>query len=480
MGELASRLAGHATATALLEGEDRISYGELSDRVLRTGAALRERGLAPGQRVAVIADSCSDGIVAYLGVQAAGLLPVMLGTQSPLAELERRFAELEPACVLIGSSGELELPAGVSALRPALSRATDFESLTADPAAAAEVADEDPAVVLYTSGVSGLPKPVVLTYANLESTRDGLINGQGSGLDATTIAYAGLPIAHVFGLNSIVGTVLSVGGKLVLNRGFDPHEVAELIARHRVTSISAVPLMWKGFAATGDRDLFATVTRATYSAAPMPPAIREAVEQMLGLRLAGGFGLTETSGTICHDDATDPHPGTVGRPLGDTQIRVVDDGEDALIGDTGEIWVRGTSVAKSYLDGTRLDRARGGWFRTGDVGMFDDEGRLDIVDRKKDVININGFNVSPAEVELALDLHPGVSTSVVVGEVEDDREVVVAHVVPQPGSAPTEAELVAHCRKQLSRHKVPAHVFLHREIPVTESGKAVRRLLAGH
>ncbi|HVT78891.1 MAG TPA: fatty acid--CoA ligase, partial [Acidimicrobiales bacterium] len=126
-----------------------------------------------------------------------------------------------------------------------------------------------------------------------------------------------------------------------------------------------------------------------------------------------------------------------------------------------------------------LDRARGGWFRTGDVGMFDDEGRLDIVDRKKDVINVNGFNVSPAEVEQALDLHPGVSTSVVVGEVEDDREVVVAHVVPQPGTTPTEAELVAHCRKQLSRHKVPKHVFLHRELPVTESGKAVRRLIAG-
>jgi long-chain acyl-CoA synthetase len=362
-------------------------------------------------------------------------------------------------------------------MRPALSTATDFAVLSDDPAPAADVAPDDPAVVLYTSGTSGLPKPVILTYRNLAATRDGLINAAGSGLDSTTVAYAGLPQAHVFGLNSIIGTVLRVGGKLVLNSGFDPHVVAELIARHRVTAVSAVPLMWKALAAAGDRDLFATVNRATYAAAPMPPAILEAVEAMLGLRVAGGFGLTETAGTICHDDPTDPHPGTVGVALGDTQIRVIDDGEDALIGDTGEVWVKSSSMAKAYLDGSKLDRARGGWLRTGDVGMFDDEGRLDIVDRKKDVINIHGFNVSPAEVELALSMHPAVSSSVVVGDVEGDREVVIAHVVPLPGTSPTEADLVAHCKDQLSSYKVPAHVFLHRELPITESGKAVRRLL---
>ena len=148
--------------------------------------------------------------------------------------------------------------------------------------------------------------------------------------------------------------------------------------------------------------------------------------------MAGGFGLTETAGTICHDDPTDAHPGTVGLALGDTEIRVVDDDDDAVLGDVGEVWLRGPSVATQYLDGTPLD-TDDGWLRTGDIGMFDDEGRLDIVDRKKDVINISGFNVSPAEVEVALAMHPSVSTSVVVGDVEDDREVVVAHVVPLPG-----------------------------------------------
>lgn len=477
MPDLASRLAGHASATALIEGDTRVSYAELSDRVLRTAGALQARGLDRGARVALLADSTVDGVVGYLGVQAAGMVPVMLSARSPLAELERRYAEVAPAFTLYGAVVNCELPNDVVAFRPADSEAEDYEVLSGEPVTALSVGDDQAAVVLYTSGVSGLPRPVVLTYGNLNATRNGLVAAPGAGLDAGTVAYAGLPITHVFGLNSVVGTVLSVGGKCVLHTAFDPHAVAEEIARHRITAISVVPLMWKALAAAGDRELFATVTRATYAAAPMPPTTLEAVREMLGVDVAGGFGLTETAGTVVHDDPTDPHPGTVGLALGATEIRVVSDGDDAVLGDVGEVWLRGPSVARNYLDGSPLDTVEDGWLRTGDIGMFDDEGRLDIVDRKKDIININGFNVSPAEIEVALAMHPGVSSSVVVGDVEDDREVVVAHVVPRPGETVTESELVEHCRTQLSRYKVPAHVFLHRELPITESGKNVRRLL---
>ncbi len=477
MSDLGARLGGYATATALLENDERVTYGELSDRVLRTAGALLAKGVPAGARVALFADATIDGVVAYLAVQSAGLVPVMLSPRSPLPELERRCDEIAPAFSVFAATVETQLPAGITPFRPVGSIATDYEVLAGEAISPSAVGDNAAAVVLYTSGVSGLPKPVVLTYGNLQATRKGLVTAPGSGLDAATIAYGGLPISHVFGLNSVVGSVLSVGGKVVLHNRFDAHEVAELIARHRITSISVVPLMWKALAAAGDRELFATVTRATYAAAPMPPTILEAVKELIGVSVAGGFGLTETAGTICHDDATDPHPGTVGYALGDTEIRVTAADDDALAGDTGEIWVRGSSVARNYLDGTPLDTAEGGWLRTGDIGIFDDEGRLDIVDRKKDVINISGFNVSPAEVEIALAMHPGVSTSVVVGDVEDDHEVVVAHVVPRPGETVTEAELVAHCRAQLSRYKVPAHVFLHQELPITDSGKAVRRLL---
>jgi long-chain acyl-CoA synthetase len=322
-----------------------------------------------------------------------------------------------------------------------------------------------------------MPKPVVLTHANLAATSTGLIGGEGASLDASTVAFAGLPLAHVFGLNSVIGTVLTAGGAVVLADGFDPVEVGELVARHRITAISAVPPQWKQLAMLDRRELFVTVVRATWSAAPMPPLIVEEVEESLGLRLAGGFGLTETSGTICQDDPRAPTLGTVGRPLGATVVRVVDGDEEAEPGDLGEIWVRGPSVVHTYLDGSRTAVDAEGWLRTGDIGVVEEDGRVAIVDRSKDVINVSGFNVSPAEVESVLAEHPAVATSVVVGDVEDDREVVVAHVVLERGRHATEAELVEHCQNQLSRYKVPRHVLLHDELPVTESGKVVRRLL---
>lgn len=475
--DLLSQLGGHPSATALIDRDERITYAELADRAHRTAAGLRARGVTLGARVAIPASATADSIVAYLGSQAAGLLPVMLSPRSPRAELQRRFDDVDPALVVLGTDYPVELPDGVAVVRPAGSTTPGAEVLDGEAHPHQAAGADTPAVVLYTSGVAGQPKPVVLTHGNLAATRAGLLGGPGPKLDAATVAFAGLPLSHVFGLNSVVGTVLAGGGEVVLVEGFEPGDIAELIARYRVTSISAVPLQWKAFAMLGRRDLFATVSRATWSAAPMQPSLVAAVDERLGLRLAGGFGLTETSGTVCQDDPAAPSLGTVGRPLGDTRVRIVDDGEDVLEGDFGEIWVQGPSVVRSYLDGSPTELTPDGWLRTGDIGVFDDEGRIAIVDRSKDVINVSGFNVSPSEVEDVLAAHPAVAACVVVGDVEDDREVVVAHVVPRPGEHPSEADLVEHCREQLSRYKVPRHVLLHDELPLTESGKAVRRLL---
>lgn len=475
--DLASQLAGHRSAAALLEGGRRVSYAELSELVLRTAAGLGELGLPARARIAVAADATVDGVVAYLGVQAAGLLPVMISSRSPAAELERRFAEAEPVAVALGTRDPIEVPGGLPVYRPAGSSADDLPSADAAPIAPRPRSADDPAVVLYTSGVSGDARPVVLSHGNLAATSRGLIDGPGGGIGPSTVCLCAMPLAHVFGLNSILGTVLRGGGKVVLSDDTDPELLGELLARHRVTMFSAVPIMWKSMIQLGERSLFETVTRASYSAAPMPPALLAEVQDALGLTIVGGFGMTETAGTICLDDAHDPSFGSLGRPLGGNECRVVEHGADVEPGDYGSLLVRGPSVTSSYLDGSAVPTDDDGWFRTGDLATIDDEGRMTIVDREKDVINIGGFNVSPAEVESALSQHPAVASSVVVGDIEGDREIVVAHVELIDASATSE-QLTEHCREFLSRYKVPSRILVHDELPRTDAGKAVRRLLA--
>jgi long-chain acyl-CoA synthetase len=289
-------------------------------------------------------------------------------------------------------------------------------------------------VALFTSGVAGRPRPVLLTHANLAAVQTGLIEQPGSGLGPGTVALCPMPISHVFGLNSLVGTMLRAGATIVTAPRFDPAATLELIARHRVTTLSAVPQMWAAWTAVAGASgtEMATVERATSSAAHLPAAVAEAVYGRFGLRVAAGYGLTETSGTICLDDVTNPTTDTVGRPLGGTSLRLVE---------------------------------------------LDDDGRLTIVDRVKDVIIVGGFNVAPAEVEDVLLSHPSVAGAAVVGE-PDDRsgERVVAYVVAARGELSTE-QLLEHCRRHLARYKVPARIEQRAELPATESGKWVRRLL---
>jgi long-chain acyl-CoA synthetase len=338
------------------------------------------------------------------------------------------------------------------------------------------------AAILFTSGVSGPPRPVRLTHTNLAVVQRAMIEQQSSGLGRSTVALALLPISHVFGLNSLIGTMLRAGAGVVLLERFEPMQSLELIVRHGVTAISAVPQMWSAWStADGPDDAMRTVTRATSSAAHLPPDIAERVRERFGVRIAAGYGLTETAGTVCLDDPLDPVLNTVGRPLGETQLRLVDDdGEDAEPGDPAEIWLRGPPVFGGYVGEFADEQVHepGGWCRTGDIGVLADDGRLMIVDRVKDVIIVGGFNVTPTEVEDVLLLDRTVSTALVVGEADErSGERVVAYVVPRAGATIDAAALVEHCAAHVARYKVPARIEVRDEVPTTTSGKTVRRLL---
>lgn len=492
------------TSVALIQGDRRVTYGELSELMVRTAGGIVQRGGVPGSRVAVAAPSAIDTIVAYLGVQAAGCICVMLNPRAPRPELQQRLEMVDPALVVLGGP-EVELPEGLAVHRPAGASGDGPEVLDETPSGGVQamvralaagdtaasdgdrrregLAPDDPAVVLFTSGVAGPPQGVVLTHRNLSAVQLGLVQQPNSGLDASSVGLCVLPLAHVFGLNSMLGAMLRAGASVVIADGFDAEAALELVKQHQVTVLTAVPQMWAAWAGLegASGDALSSVLRATSSAAHLPVSTAAEMFDRFGVRVAAGYGLTETAGTIVLDDLTDPVPGTVGRPLGETEIRLVDvDGHAVDQGDPGEIWVRGPSVFGSYSGGGPVIRsmlAPGGWCRTGDVGVFDEDGRLSVVDRLKDVIIVGGFNVAPTEVEDVLCGHPSVEAALVVGE-PDDRsgERVVAFVTSANGSTVDPAELIEHCRRRLARYKVPRRIEVRDRLPTTEAGKAVRRL----
>jgi long-chain acyl-CoA synthetase len=225
--------------------------------------------------------------------------------------------------------------------------------------------------------------------------------------------------------------------------------------------------------------------------------VSSAVRQRFGVPVAGGYGLTETAGTVLLDDLVAPVATTVGRPLDGVELRLIDldvlqgDADAALAdgvladaeaeqGDRGELWVRGPSLFAGYLDDPAATSRvlQGGWLRTGDVGVADEDGRITIVDRIKDVVIVSGFNVSPSEVEDVLVGHASVGAALVVGEADTRTgERVVAFVTPADGARPEPDTLIAHCRTRLARYKVPARIVVSTELPSTDGGKAVRHLL---
>ena len=475
--------AADPSSTALVERTRSVTYGELTNLVLRTASGLLAQGVTPGTSVAAACTTSIDGVVAYLGIQAAGAIPVMVNHRGTLPEFEARFAIVEPRLVLVTGAADIAIPTGLAVFRPASAVDTAIERLDDTPLQNEVTVDAGAAAaVLFTSGVSGTPRPVPLTHANLAAAQLGQINQPSSPLGSATIALAALPMAHIYGLNSVVGSLLRSGARIVLMERFDAAGAAELVDRHQINTIAAVPQMWNSFLDAGiPNAAFRSVTRATASAAPLSEKISAPFAEFFGVKLAGGYGLTESSGTICLDDPTLPRTGTVGRPLGDTQVRLVDsDGDDVEAGDSGEIWLKGSSICRTYTSSGELQSpaASGGWYQTGDIGVFDGEGRLCVIDRIKDVVIVGGFNVSPAEVESVLLKHPGVSHAAVIGEADDRAgERIVAFVRPSaPGSA-TADDLTAHCRSQLARYKVPARFELRDELPMTESGKILRRLL---
>jgi long-chain acyl-CoA synthetase len=471
---------GAAGAPALIGVGATTTYAELDDRSARLAAALVAEGVGVDDRVVITSANDEAFVVAYLAVLHVGAIAVPMNPMAPTAELTRELGAIEPTLALAGGAGaEMVRTSGVPVMT------IDLTVLPPDPAPRAKREATDVAVLLFTSGTAGAPKAAMLTHGSLTANIRQVLDHPGLRVHATDVTFGALPFFHVFGLNVVLGVGLAAGASVALVDRFDAVATAELVRERRVTVLPGVPTMFTAWLdADLPREAFATVRLAVSGAAELPHDVAERFDERFGVVLHQGYGLTEASPIVTTTAVEDrpPGPGSIGPPLPGVEVRLVsDDGDEALAGDPGEIWVRGPNVFAGYWhDVMATERALGGdgWLHTGDVAVVDDEGALRLVDRSKDLVIVSGFNVFPVEVEDVLREHSGVADVAVVGAPSPKTgETVVAYVVAEPGVTLEPSELTATCARSLARYKCPTKFTFVDELPRAPSGKLLRRQL---
>jgi long-chain acyl-CoA synthetase len=461
-----------SAATALIDSVTRRTYGELRERVARMRGALQARGVAAGDRVALIGENSVELVEAYLAVLGVGAVAVMLNRNNPEAATEAELRAVGAKLVLVGPGGS-----SVGDL-PSVSIA---DLVNTEAVVVVHRDDTDIAALLFTSGTAGAPKAAILTHGNLRSNLEQALLVNDS-VRPDDVLLAVLPIDHIYGLNAIVGETLLVGASAVLVPRFDPVATLALIRLEHITVIPGVPAMFQAWAGHAAADSFATVRLALSGAARLSEELTRTYLTTFGLMLRDCYGLTEASPAVTTSIGFDPKIGSIGRVMPGVEVRLVDDdGSDSLSGDAGEIWVHGPNVFAGYWNEPEASarvRTADGWLRTGDVAVVDDDGFFFLVDRAKDLIIVSGFNVYPAEVEDVIASYPSVADVAVAGAPHATTgETVRAFVVPKQGTTIDDKALLAHCRESLARYKCPTEFITVAEVPRGPNGKVLRRLL---
>jgi long-chain acyl-CoA synthetase len=345
-----------------------------------------------------------------------------------------------------------------------------------------------PALLAYTSGTTGRPRGAVLTAGALRANQEQCLALDPAPVRPEDRVLLVLPLFHVYGLNAGFGLVAATGACAVLVPAFDPRATLAVVERVQVTAVPGAPPLYQAWLAVADaeggddalRRALASVRTASSGAAPLPAATWRAVRDRAGLQLWEGYGLTEAGPVVASTLVTGrAKPECIGGPLPGVEVALREAGGDGDAGEgPGELWVRGPNLFSGFwpdgADGPDAD----GWLATGDLAYRDAEGDLHLLDRRSDLVLVNGFNVYPAEVERVLDAHPAVAESAVIG-VPDPRTgaAVVAVVVPAPGAEVDAAELRAHAAASLARYKVPSTVVVRPALPHSLTGKVSRARL---
>ncbi len=437
---------------------------------------LAARGVEAGDRVLIVAENCAATAVFVFACSRIGARAVPVNARMTPDELARITAHCTPRAVVYTAGASPDAATHGREAEPVTAPFGEVRIAARD--GGPPEADADVAVILYTTGTTGDPKGVMLTHANLDFA--GAASARLRGMTSADRLYGALPLTHVFGLASMLTAGAVAGAEVQLETRFSP---AKLLAALEggATVLPAVPqmhaLLMKHTAELGIDSLrHARLRYVSSGAAPLDPAWKRKAEAFYGLPLQNGYGMTESTAGICGTTNEIGDPDTsVGPPLPGCEVEIADpDGQGV-----GEILTRGPHVMKGYYRAPELTAAvlsESGWLATGDLGRIDGAGRVHVVGRKKELIIRSGFNIYPPEVEAALNDHPQVVQSAVIGRPRDGNEEVLAFVQPAAGGVDP-ADLSAFVAGRLSGYKRPSAIFVVEALPAATTGKILKHKL---
>ena len=455
-----------------IDFEDReTTYADLELGAQAAAAKLQSLGVDKGDRVAVLSENRPEFVTYLFACAKLGALIVPLSWRLTEVELAWQVEDSTPKAI-VASSDYASLATTVFA-----GEVVDISQEQDGSFTEAQIDFEDPLMILYTSGTTGRPKGAVLTHGNFFWANLNMIMDADIPKDEVSVMF--LPMFHIGGWNVNTLSVLLKGGKVVLEKAFEPNRILELIPKKSVTLIMGVPanyLFMSQQPSFEDAD-FSSIRMAVVGGAPMPEALLQTYADK-GVAMVQGYGLTELApnALLLPSEDASRKLGSAGRPYVFTDTRLMDDAGDLIDGSgKGEIVARGPVVMSGYWNrpDATAETIKDGWLHTGDVGELDEEGFFKVVDRVKDMIISGGENIYPAEVENVIYEHPSVGEVAVIGVPSEQwGEAVHAIVVPKEGASIDGPTVIEHCTAKLAKFKLPRTVEIRSEpLPRTPAGK---------
>lgn len=488
--------------------EKDITYGEFEKLVGRFAFGLQQLGVKKGDHVALVLGNTPEFLISLYAIMRMGATAIPINplytkseasyilkdgdvkyiiardTLLPLIEtdLQEEFPDIETYIICE------TVPAQPQKERPPLERENKIifftqllESITSllEPV---EISEEDTAIILYTSGTTGRPKGAMLSHRNIYANARDVANFFLFTKQDRVIAT--LPVFHVFGLTVVINAPLLKGSTVLLAPRFNPSEIHELARAQKATVFAGVPTMLNFLYqySKGDPKDFLNLRLVISGGAPLPATVLHNFEEKFGIQVSEGYGLSEASPVTCFNPLSrERKVGSIGTSIPNVENKIVDNqGIEVPVGEVGELIVCGPNVMKGYykMPKETSETIRDGWLYTGDLAKKDEEDYFYIVDRKKDLIIVGGFNVYPREVEEVLYLHPNVVEAAVVGVPEPDfGEIVYAYVVVKDKEVSVHEELACFCAERLAKYKLPEIIEIVDNLPKNSTGKILRKIL---